>query len=302
MSRLFAEALKGGTSEGSPRPGQTGSPTLNRTVDELRRQLLKVKGDLEAEKQKTRQLTRSHAVALKDKKDDLEKKHRQALEQAMSRKDQEKVNELKLLEDRLTRQKEMEVRRLQREKNDEMKEAKTKLIQEHELKLRAAVDTERQCLADQFGGEDPNTARESKLAREVFMRTEECESVKSQVRSLREENRNLLDQLRQMSQNHEASLSQLQKQGKAEAAREVARLQLAERRLMEREQEVSDVEQRVEFAEMEKKELLETIEKLKAAVEAQQKKHLQEVAASPSSVSVGVILCVCGVVFCSIHH
>ena len=105
-----------------------------------------------------------------------------------------------------------------------------------------------------------------------------------------------------MSQNHEASLSQLQKQGKAEAAREVARLQLAERRLMEREQEVSDVEQRVEFAEMEKKELLETIEKLKAAVEAQQKKHLQEVAASPSSVSVGVILCVCGVVFCSIHH
>ena len=293
MSRLFAEALKGGASEGSPHSGHASSPTPNRTVDELRRQLLKVKGDLEVEKQKTRQLTRSHAVALKDKKEELEKKHRQALEQAMSRKDQEKVNELKLLEDKLTRQKELELRKLQREKNEELKETKAKLIQEHDLKLRSAVDAERQRLVDQYGGEDPSTVRESKLAREVFMRTEECESVKSQVRDLREENKNLLDQLRQTTQSHEAALAQLQKQGKVEAAREVARLQLAERRLMEREQEVSDVEQRVGFAEMEKKGLLETVEKLKGVVEAQQKKHLQEVAASPSSVSGRRCTCPC---------
>lgn len=285
MSRLFAEALKGGGSESSPRGGQAGSPTPNRTVDELRRQLLKVKGDLEVEKQKMRQLTRSHAGTLKDKKEEMEKKHRQAMDQAMSRKDQEKVNELKLLEEKLTRQKELELRKLQREKTEEMRETKAKLIQEHELKLRSAVDAERQRLIDQYGGEDPSTAREAKLAREVFMRTEECESIKSQVRDLREENRNLLDQLRQATQNHEASLVQLQKQGKVEAAREVARLQLAERRLMERDQEVSNVEQRVGFAEMEKKGLLDTIEKLKDEVEAQQKKHLQEMAASPSSVS-----------------
>lgn len=293
MSRLFAEALKGGASEGSPRAAQPGSPSVNRSVDELRRQLLKVKGDLEVEKQKTRQVTRSHAATMKDKKEELEKKHRQALEQAMSRKDQEKVNELKLLEERLTRQKELELRKLQREKAEEMKEMKAKLTQEHEIKLRSAVDAERQRLIDQYGGEDPSTARESKLAREVFMRTEECENVKSQVRDLREENRSLLDQLRQATQSHEASLMQLLKKSKTEAAREVARLQLAERRLMEREQEVCDVEQRVGFAEIEKKGLMETIEKLKRVVETQQKKHLQEMATSPSSVSGCGCVCTC---------
>ena len=262
------------------------SPTQSRAVDDLRRQLLKVKGDLEAEKQKARQAQRNHTAALKDKKDELERKHKLQVESVTSRKEQEKVNELKLLEDRLNRQKEIEFRKLQREKNDEMKDLKLKLSKEHDIKLRSAVDAERQKLSDQYGGEDPSSAREAKLAREVFMRSEENEQIRDQMRLLKEENKDLLDQIRRLNAKHESEMSSMLKQSKLEAARESARLQLAERRLMETEQEVIDVEQRVGYAEMKRENLMEEIEKLKGLLENQQHRHAQEMAASPSAVSV----------------
>ena len=76
------------------------------------------------------------------------------------------------------------------------------------------------------------------------------------------------------------------KQAKSEAARESARLQLAERRLMEREQEVVDVEQRVEYTEMEKMNLLDEISRLKDSLEQQQRMYLKESAGVPSAVSI----------------
>lgn len=273
--------LKGRTSIGGDST-RSSSPPPSRAVDELRRQLVKVKGELETEKQKARQVQRNHAVVLKEKKDELERKHKLNLESISSRKEQEKVNELKLLEDRLNRQKDMEFRKLQREKNDELRELKLKLSKEHDIKLRSSLEAERQKLSDQYGGEDPSSAREAKLAREVFMRSEENEQMRDQMRLLKDENKDLLEQNRRMTMKHESEKALMLKQSRSEAARESARLLLAERRLMEREQEVIDVEQRVGYAEMEKETLVDEIEKLRKELENQQHRHAQEMSSSPS--------------------
>lgn len=253
--------------EGRALPAETTDPAGARTIDELRKQVSKLKWELEAEKQKFRQLYRDHENELKKLREEHARKLETSLESANFLKDQEKLAEIKRVEERLLRQNDHDLKALEREKNEEMRKVQRRIEHERDDSLRVAIEVERKRIYGEFQEmfqEDEMAARETKLKKEVFMLGEQNERLEEQVRNLTKENRSQIELLRRMKHEHEAEIGSLMKKHQSEASRDMAQLRLAERMLMERDQDLHTVEYRADMMLLEKEAIAEELAHVKS--------------------------------------
>ena len=216
--RVFRDTL----CESRSYPVETTDPTGARTIDELRRTVKDLRATLEAERIKSRQLVRDHEKQLQLLREEEARRLDTSLEACAMRKDQERVNELKKLEERLKRQKDQEVRQLSKEKADELNKSYRKWSMEKNEAVRAAVEMEkRQSLESAHSSfvEEEALAREDKLTREVFMLGEQNSALEEQVRNLSRLNRAQIDQMRRIKQECDARTEGILRQHKIEASR-----------------------------------------------------------------------------------
>lgn len=216
--RLFRETL----CESRSYAVETTDPTGARTIDELRRSVKELRATSEGEKIKNRQLVRDHEKQLQHLREEEARRLDTSLEACAIRKDQEKANELKKLEERFKKQKDQELRQLEKEKVDELNRSSRKWSMEKNEAVRAAVEVERrQSLEDANASfaEEEAQAREDKLTREVFMLGEQNNVLEEQVKNLSRLNRAQIDQMRRIKQECDLKIENFLRQHKVEASR-----------------------------------------------------------------------------------
>ena len=246
--------------------GDAADPTDARIIDELRKQVTKLKTDLEVEKQKTRTLQSANAGEVKKLREDHERRLESSVEAAIRKKDLEKQLELKKMEDALAKQKDQELKALVRDKDEELKKLQRKMSKDCEDQLRQAVDAERKLAREHIEGllsGGPISERESNLTREVFILGEQTFQLESQAQTLRQENKALAEQIRRLKADHEVEIQDLLRQTKAEAQRDMAQLKLAERIISEKEQDLQAIEYHAQIAIQEREALVEELTVIK---------------------------------------
>ena len=246
--------------------GDAADPTDARIIDELRKQVTKLKTDLEVEKQKTRTLQSANAGEVKKLREDHERRLESSVEAAIRKKDLEKQLELKKMEDALAKQKDQELKALVRDKDEELKKLQRKMSKDCEDQLRQAVEAERKLAREHIEGllsGGPISERESNLTREVFILGEQTFQLESQAQTLRQENKALAEQIRRLKADHEVEIQDLLRQTKAEAQRDMAQLKLAERIISEKEQDLQAIEYHAQIAIQEREALVEELTVIK---------------------------------------
>lgn len=248
--------------EGRSQSVDTTDPTGALKIDELKRTVSRLKAELEAERLKSKQTQRDYEKDLKRVREEAELKLATSLDAASSRKDLERVLEVRKVEEKLVKQSEQDLRQLRRDKEEELRRVTHRLERERDEAVRLSVEQERRKASDQMQQmlpEDESAAREARLAKEVFLLAEQNERLEDQVRSLSRENRNQIELLRRMKHEHDAEVGSVIKQHQLEASREMAQLKLAERIIAEKEQDLHALEYRASQVELEKEALTEEL-------------------------------------------
>ena len=235
-------------------------PASARLINELQRHNTRLKGELAAEKHKCRSMARDHLVELKRLREEHERRLESSLDALNSRKDQEKAVELKRIEEQAIKRRENEVKFVNKEKVEEVKALERRLQRKADENLRHALERQRREIyeeveASRIPDEQDTVKRQSKLMKEVFDLGEENMKLEDQVRNLANENRSQIDQLRRMKQEHKAEIEHILRQTKVDAARDMARLRLAEQVIQERDTDLMEICQRAEIAEQERGQL-----------------------------------------------
>ncbi|XP_065891184.1 putative protein tag-278 isoform X3 [Dysidea avara] len=238
-----------------------------KVFEELSKQIDKLKTDLEAEKQKLRQLHRDKVLELKAKQEEFDRKLERSLEAQAKKREFDKQADLKSLEDKLRKQKEKEIKNIWRLKEDEIKRLKKQLAREKEDAIKDAVDSEKQKTVEKVHeGEDILTNKITQLTRDIFALNEHNSKLEEQVKLLTQENHDKIELMRRMKKEHESKLEMLVKQYKSDAMRESAKLKLAERRIQEKDQHLSLVEHKVDMANIEREAISDELSRVKKSV------------------------------------
>ena len=201
---------------------ETTDPTGARTIDELKKLVKELRVSLEREKVKNKQLVWDHEKQLQRIREEEAKRLDTSLESCSLRKEQEKLTELKKLEERLEKQKNQELHQLAKEKTEELNRSFRKWQVEKNEAVRVAVETEKRLSLEEFQAsfnEEETLARENKLTREVFTLIEQNESLEQQVKNLSRLNRAQIDQMRRMKQECDIKIENIIRQHKTEASR-----------------------------------------------------------------------------------
>ena len=102
-----------------------------------------------------------------------------------------------------------------------------------------------------------------------------------QIRNLTQENRTQIDLMRRMKQEHESELTHFHRQNKTDAARDVAKLRLAEQIIQEKDHDLMEVSHQAGYAQMEVDTLKEELVSLKST------RNMSSVRPGSSSPSLG---------------
>jgi len=235
--------------------------------EDLTKQIDKLKTDLEAEKQKLRQVHRDKVLELKAKQEEFDKKLERALEVQSKKRETDKQGDLKALEEKIKRQKEREIKNIWRLKEDEIKRLKKQFAREKEEAIKEARESERKKSVEKVHeGEDILTARITQLTKDIFALNDHNSKLEEQVKHLTQENHEKIELMRRMKREHESRLENLVKQYKSDAMRETAKLKLAERRIQEKEQHLSFVEHKADMATLEKEAVSEELSRIKKTI------------------------------------
>lgn len=216
--RIFRDTLCESRSYGV----ETTDPTSARVIDELKRTVKDLRAVVEAEKVKQRQLEWEHNKQLQHIREEEARRLDASLEACVVRKEQEKANEMKKLEERLKKQKNQEFRLLEKEKADELNRCYKKWHLDKSEAVRVAVDTEKRQSLEELQAsfaEEEALARENKLTREVFVLGEQNNALEQQVKNLSRLSRAQIDQMRRIKQECDVKVESVIRQHKIEASR-----------------------------------------------------------------------------------
>ena len=135
--------------EGRSQSVDTTDPTGALKIDELKRHVARLKAELEAERLKGKQNQRDYEKDLKRVREEGELKLATSLDAASSRKDLERVLEVRKVEERLVKQSEQDLRQLRKDKEEELRRVQHRLERERDEAVRLAVEQERRKAFDQ---------------------------------------------------------------------------------------------------------------------------------------------------------
>lgn len=283
--------------EGRAQSAETSDPVAAQVIHELRKQVSKLKGELEGERQKVKQQEWDHEKELKRIREEVEKKMDVTVEALTLRKDQEKQAELKKLDERLHRELDQQLKQRERDKLEELRRIQRRLERERNDSIRHAVEDERRIALEEMQRmlpEDECAMREAKLAKEVFLLGEQNEQLQENVRNLMNENRSQIDLIRRMKHEHEAEIASLIKKNQSDASRDMAQLRLAEQVIAEREAHLQAVGYRADVALMEKEALAEELVAVRSVKSVGSSISVPESTSSPSANRVWPVCCCYG--------
>ena len=240
-----------------------------RLFEDLTKQIDKLRTDLEAEKQKLRQVHRDKVLELKAKQEEFDRKLERALEVQARKRETDKQADLKSVEEKVKKQKEREIKNIWRLKEDEIKRLKRQFAREKEEAIKEVIEIERRKSVEKVHeGEDILTARITQLTKDIFALNEHNSKLEEQVKLLTQENHEKIEVMRRMKKEHEARLESLVKQYKSDAMRETAKLKLAERRIQEKDQHLSLVEHKADMATLEREAASEELTRIKKTIKS----------------------------------
>ncbi len=265
-------------------------PASARIINELQKHNNRLKGELATEKFKCRSMARDHLFELKRLREEHEKRLESSLDALNSRKDQEKAVDMKRVEEQLIKRRVNEVKFVNKEKVEELKALERRMQRKGEENVRHALEKQRREIYEEvemarIPDEQEMHKRQSKLMKEVFDLGEENMKLEDHVRNLANENRSQIEQLRRMKQEHKAEIDHILRQNKVDAARDMARLKLAEQVLLERDTDLMEICQRAEIAEQEREQLEAEVTVLKIV-------HENSPMEKPNEPKVGYVLLV----------
>ena len=180
--KLFKELL----CEGRAHPVDSSDPVAAKTIDELKKQVVRLKSEIESERTKFRELHWAHEKELRVVREEAEKKLEHSLEAQARRKDDERLSEVSQVKERLLKQNQHELRTQRVELEEEMKRLERRLTREREESMKRVLDLERKKTEEELSHylpEDSVMGREEHLKAEIFRLGVEVERLEFQVSS-----------------------------------------------------------------------------------------------------------------------
>ena len=179
--KLFKELL----CDGRAQPVDSTDPVTAKTIDDLKKQVLRLKSEIESERSESKELQWSHERAVRSIREESEKKLERSLEALSRRKDDERITEVSQVKERLLKQNQHELRSLRVELEEEMKRLEKRLTREREESMRKVLDVERKKTEEELSHylpEDSVVSREEHLKAEIFRLGVDVERLEFQVR------------------------------------------------------------------------------------------------------------------------
>lgn len=217
-------------------------PNSQRTVDEMRSHIAKLKSELETEKSKNRQVHRDKISEIKQLKESWDKDKEHCLEIALSKLTHQKELEQQKLRDALHKEKDIEIRQLIRYKEDEFKQLRTQFSEEKEDAVKVALELQKKALAEQFPQHpgSGSTALVVKLQREIKALKDAKKELEEHLRIKSKADLEKAAEIRRLQNDHEQEVGRLIKDAKLEAARDLHQLKKAEEALHVKQQQITE--------------------------------------------------------------
>lgn len=228
------------------------SPSTKKSIDELKRQVTKLKAELESERSKLKQVHRDKTGELKRIQENHEKERQKTIETVTKRLQNEHSVELRRIKESLIKEKDNELRQVLKFKDEELKAFKQQILEEKDRAKRAEEDFKRHLTVKSNG----NTNDVEKRLRD------ELSDIKEQKRKTDELYRlkcaadfEKAELIRRLKGEHEREVNELIRQSKREVAKEYHQLRYAEKALEEKNHELAFKDQLTRKLEAEKQEI-----------------------------------------------
>lgn len=223
-----------------------------RSSDDLRRQISRLKSDLEAEKAKVKQSHRDKIVEVKRIQENADKEKQKAIDSLGKRLQAEHAVELKRQKEIITREKETELRQVLKFKDEEVKSLKHQ-IQEEKDRSKRADDELRRHLIEKSKGESADIER--KLRNEISVLKDEKHKLEDMFKLKAAADSEKAETIRRLEAEHEVERHRLIREAKRAFAKEMQQIKSTTRALEEKSQELAFKDQLTRRLEAEKDEL-----------------------------------------------
>ena len=223
-----------------------------RSSDDLRRQISRLKSDLEAEKAKVKQANRDKIVEVKRIQENADKEKQKAVESAVRRLHGEHSAELKRQKESIIREKETELRQVLKFKDEEAKALKHQVQEEKERTKRAEDELRRQLIEK---SREETADSERKLRNDICVLKDEKHKLEEMYKLKAASDSEKAEIIRRLEAEHEVERHKLIRESKRASAKELQQIRSTARALEEKSQELAFKDQLTRRLEAEKDQL-----------------------------------------------
>ena len=223
-----------------------------RSSDDLRRQISRLKSDLEAEKAKVKQANRDKIVEVKRIQENADKEKQKAVESAVRRLHGEHSAELKRQKESIIREKETELRQVLKFKDEEAKALKHQVQEEKERTKRAEDELRRQLIEK---SREETADSERKLRNDICVLKDEKHKLEEMYKLKAASDSEKAEIIRRLEAEHEVERHRLIRESKRASAKELQQIRSTARALEEKSQELAFKDQLTRRLEAEKDQL-----------------------------------------------
>ena len=221
------------------------SMNAQRTMDEMRQHIAKLKSDLESEKTRNKQLHRDKIAEIRNIKDNYNRDKEDALEAMASKLDHQKHLEMQRLKETWNKEKDLEIRQLIKSREEDIRQIKSQISEEKEDAIRVALEMQKRALTDPGGSNlsphrpSSNSALVIKLQREIKQLKDTKRDLEDQVKVKTQSDNDKSAEIRKLQTEHDLELKKLMRESKQEVARGINQLKKAEDALHTKNKEVN---------------------------------------------------------------
>ena len=238
-----------------PEKGYFGtSPSARKTTDELRRQVTKLKADLEIERNKLKQSYRDRGLEIKRIQENSEREKQKAVENVLSRLQTEHAVELKRVREQVAKEKETELRQVVKFKEEEAKALKQQIAEVKDSNKQCEEELRRLRL-ERGRGDNDHVESERKMRNEIHVLREQKHKAEEMYRLKASSDSEKAETIKRLKADHEAALQKLIKESKKESAKDMQHIRSTEKALEDKSQELAFKEKLARKLEAERDEL-----------------------------------------------
>lgn len=230
-----------------------------RLNEELRQHIGKLKGELEMEKARSKQIHRDKVMEMKRIRDEFDLKHQLSLEEANTKFNNTKDTEMKKLRETLVKEKEQEIKQIIKFKDEEIKilqktfaAEKERAIKDFELKLTSSSSIRSR--TSSFDASEKLKLELSNLKNHKEVLESKC----IEFSQMLTEKSNFIEE---MKSKHNREIQRISREARRENSRSVSDLNKIKKDLDQKNSEMIKLEQFVKKVSDEKQQLLEKIRK-----------------------------------------